>query len=77
MLSLADQSDVGSRRVVIATGVSYRRLDAQGLAPRHRRPLRCRGLGSASNGGTAVFIAGGANSAGQAAVNLACRISGR
>ena len=33
MLSLADQSEVGSRSVVIATGVSYRRLDAPGLAP--------------------------------------------
>jgi hypothetical protein len=33
LLSLADGSEVRSRSVVVATGVTYRRLDAPGLAP--------------------------------------------
>ena len=62
-----------ARTVLIATGVSYRRLDAPGVD-------RLLGAGvyygasgseSAAFAGEHVFIAGGANSAGQAAVNLA------
>ena len=62
-----------ARTVLIATGVSYRRLDAPGAD-------RLLGAGvyygatsseSAAFTGEHVFIAGGANSAGQAAVNLA------
>ena len=62
-----------SRSILIATGVSYRRLDAPGLDA-------LIGAGvfygastseSAAFAGQHVFIAGGANSAGQAAVNLA------
>ncbi|MDR2985040.1 MAG: FAD-dependent oxidoreductase [Nocardiopsaceae bacterium] len=62
-----------ARSILIATGVSYRKLDAPGLDP-----LIGAGVfygATASEGGTFtgehVFIAGGANSAGQAAVNLA------
>ena len=62
-----------ARTVLIATGVSYRRLDAPGVDA-------LLGAGvyygattseSAAFAGEHVFIAGGANSAGQAAINLA------
>jgi thioredoxin reductase (NADPH) len=72
LLMLADGTEAHGRSVVIATGVSYRRLDAPGLDP-----LIGAGVyyGAAASEGRAmagrqVFIAGGANSAGQAAVNL-------
>jgi thioredoxin reductase (NADPH) len=72
-LSRADGARIGCRSVVIASGVSYRRLDAPGLTP-----LLGAGVyyGAAISEARAmarrhVFIAGGANSAGQAAVNLA------
>jgi thioredoxin reductase (NADPH) len=73
MLSFADDSEVGSRSVVIATGVSYRRLDAPGLAPLTGTDVYYGAAGSEARAmaGRRVFIAGGANSAGQAAVNLA------
>jgi thioredoxin reductase (NADPH) len=73
LLMLADGTEAHGRSVVIATGVSYRRLDPPGLDP-----LIGAGVyyGAAASEGRAmagrqVFIAGGANSAGQAAVNLA------
>jgi thioredoxin reductase (NADPH) len=73
MLSFADDSEVGSRSVVIATGVSYRRLDAPGLAPLTGTGVYYGAAGSEARAmaGRRVFIAGGANSAGRAAVNLA------
>src|SRR5262249_41680986 len=72
-ITLADGSALRCRTVVIATGVSYRRLDAPGVD-------RLVGAGvyygaAASEApalaGQRVFVAGGANSAGQAAVYLA------
>jgi thioredoxin reductase (NADPH) len=72
-LHIAEGGASHARTVLIATGVSYRILDAPGLdalvgagvfygaAPAE----------SAAFTGEHVFIAGGANSAGQAAVNLA------
>jgi thioredoxin reductase (NADPH) len=59
-LSLDDGSEVYSRSVVIASGVSYRRLDAPGLAS-HRRwyLLRRLRLGSAKHGGPAGLHCGG------------------
>ena len=72
-LRLADGRASHARTVLITTGVSYRRLDAPGLDS-----LLGAGVfyGATASEGTAfagehVFIAGGANSAGQAAVNLA------
>jgi thioredoxin reductase (NADPH) len=72
-LHLADGQVSHARSVLITTGVSYRRLDAAGLDS-----LLGAGVfyGAAASEGSAftgehVFIAGGANSAGQAAVNLA------
>jgi hypothetical protein len=55
LLRLADGSEVHSRSVVIATGVSYPQARSAGSLgpPRHRRLLRRCRLGSAGHGGTA------------------------
>ncbi|MDG4824001.1 FAD-dependent oxidoreductase [Asanoa sp. WMMD1127] len=70
VLKFGDGSEVASHAVVLATGVSYRMLDAPGLSD-----YRGRGVfyGSAATeapscSGQEVYIVGGANSAGQAAV---------
>ena len=69
----ADGTEVEARAVVIATGVSYRLLAADGLAE-----LTGRGVfyGASANDARAtegddVYIVGAANSAGQAALHLA------
>jgi thioredoxin reductase (NADPH) len=69
----ADGVDVSARAVVLALGVEYRRLDAPGLAE-----LEGAGVyygASMSEGqalaGEDVYIVGGGNSAGQAALHLA------
>ena len=71
-ITLSDGSEVGARSVLIATGVSYRKLDATG-ADR----LAGAGVyyGAASTEAMAakdghVFVVGGGNSAGQAAMYL-------
>jgi thioredoxin reductase (NADPH) len=73
VLHLANGSQAAARTVVIATGVSYRRLPVSGLdellgagvfygaAVTEAKAMR----------GQRVFVVGGANSAGQAAVHLA------
>src|SRR5687767_14129207 len=74
VVHLADGSSIASHTVLLAPGVSYRRLDAVG-ADR----LTGRGIwyGTASTGDAALldgqeaFVVGGANSAGQAALHLA------
>ena len=70
VVRFGDGSEIAAHAVVLATGVSYRSLDAPGVAE-----LTGRGVfyGSAATeapacGGQDVFIVGGANSAGQAAV---------
>jgi thioredoxin reductase (NADPH) len=70
VLRFGDGSQVASHAVVLATGVSYRMLEAPGLSD-----FRGRGVfyGSAATeapscSGQEVYIVGGANSAGQAAV---------
>jgi thioredoxin reductase (NADPH) len=72
-VTFADGTFIDAHTVILATGVSYRQLDAPGLAG-----LTGRGVyyGSALTEATAclgqdVYIVGGANSAGQAAVYLA------
>jgi len=72
VLTLRDGTEVRSRAVVIATGVSYRRLQAPGL-----EPLAGAGVfyGAATveaqaMAGKPVFVVGGGNSAGQAALHL-------
>ena len=73
IVTLADGTELRSRAVLIATGVSWRTLDIPGLEPL---------LGAGVYYGAAltealtyrdqeVFIVGGANSAGQAAIKLA------
>ena len=73
LLTLADRSHARSRTVVIATGVTYRRLEVPGVD-------RLLGAGvfygaavteAAALEGQEAFVVGGANSAGQAAVHLA------
>ena len=73
LLTLADGSLARSDTVVIATGVTYRRLDVPGL-----EELLGAGVfyGAAVTEATALrgqraFVVGGANAAGQAAVHLA------
>ena len=72
-LTIADVGRVEARSVILATGVTYRRLDVPALA-------EFEGVGvfygsSPSEArqftGGSVFVVGGANSAGQAAVHLA------
>ena len=70
VVRFGDGTEIGAHSVVLATGVSYRSLDAPGVAE-----LTGRGVfyGSASTeapacAGQDVYIVGGANSAGQAAV---------
>ncbi len=73
VITLADGTEVRSRAVIIATGVSYRRLGIPALDA-----LIGAGVfyGAATTEapamkGEEVFVVGGANSAGQAAVHLA------
>ena len=72
-VKLGDDSEVSCHTLLIATGVSYRRLDIPGL-----EPLTGAGVyyGSANTEAMScrdqdVFIVGGGNSAGQAAMYLA------
>ena len=65
--------EIEARAVIVATGVSYRRLDADGVDD-----LTGRGIYYGANAadasqcqGDEVYIVGAANSAGQAALNLA------
>ncbi|NUR07384.1 MAG: FAD-dependent oxidoreductase [Nocardioidaceae bacterium] len=69
---LADGGVIEARSMIVATGVSYRRLDASGL-----EDLTGRGVYYGANAGEAgqtqgdvVYVVGAANSAGQAALNL-------
>jgi thioredoxin reductase (NADPH) len=71
-VTFADGTSIDAHTVILATGVSYRQLDAPGLAE-----LTGRGVyyGSALTEASAclgqdVYVVGGANSAGQAALYL-------
>jgi len=72
-LHLAGGEESHARSVLITTGVSYRRLDAPGLDPLIGAGVFYGATASEGSafGGEHVFIAGGANSAGQAAISLA------
>jgi len=70
---LAGGDAVEARAVVVATGVSYRRLEADGLAELTGRGVYY-GAGASEAAqceGDEVYVVGAANSAGQAALNLA------
>src|SRR6478672_2327001 len=73
IIKLADGSEISSHALMIATGVQWRRLEAPGVD-------RLQGAGVYYGGGATealsckgeiVYIVGGANSAGQAAMNFA------
>lgn len=72
-VNLADGSAIRAHSLIVATGVAYRRLDVPGVAE-----LTGRGIyygaavtEAASIRGEEIFIVGGANSAGQAAIYFA------
>ena len=73
ILKLADGSEISCHAMLIASGVQWRRLDAAGID-------RLQGAGVYYGGGATealsckgeqVYVVGGANSAGQAAINFA------
>lgn len=73
VVTLSNGKEVTSRTVVISTGVAYRQLDVPGIAP-----LVGAGVFNGASfadaqslSGVDVFILGGGNSAGQAALHLA------
>jgi thioredoxin reductase (NADPH) len=72
-LRLAGSLESHARSVLITTGVSYRKLDAPGLNSLLGAGVFYGATASENSAfaGEHVFVAGGANSAGQAAVNLA------
>jgi thioredoxin reductase (NADPH) len=72
IVKLADDNEISCHALMIATGVQWRRLDAPGID-------RLQGAGVYYGGGTTealsckgeiVYVVGGANSAGQAAMNF-------
>jgi thioredoxin reductase (NADPH) len=73
ILRLADGKEGHARSVLITTGMSYRRLDAPGADSLLGAGIYYGATASESQAfaGEQVFVAGGGNSAGQAAVNLA------
>lgn len=73
IIKLADGSEISCHALLVATGVQWRRLDAVGID-------RLQGAGVYYGGGATealsckgeiVYVVGGANSAGQAAINFA------
>jgi len=69
----ADGSSIGGHTVILATGVTYRQLSAPGIADLTGRGVFYGSALTEAKGctGRDVYIVGGANSAGQAAVYLA------
>lgn len=78
VVDLSVGGSVSARAVVLATGASYRRLDAPGLEALVGAGVFYGGAASEAHGmaGRDVYVLGGANSAGQAALHLA-RYAGR
>ncbi|HTS97028.1 MAG TPA: NAD(P)/FAD-dependent oxidoreductase, partial [Streptosporangiaceae bacterium] len=72
-LALSDGSVLAARTVIIATGVAYRRLGIPALEDLQGRGVYYGAAVSEAPAmrGRTVFVAGGANSAGQAALHLA------
>ena len=73
VVELADGTELSCHALVIATGVSYRKLEAPGVEKLSGSGVYYGATVSeaSSCGGEDVFIVGGANSAGQAAVYFA------
>jgi thioredoxin reductase (NADPH) len=72
-LAISREGEVEARSVILAMGVSYRRLDVQALAALEGHGVYYGSSPSEARQftGGGVFVVGGANSAGQAAVHLA------
>ncbi|HEX5090535.1 MAG TPA: FAD-dependent oxidoreductase [Nocardioides sp.] len=70
---LAGGGEIEARAVLLTTGVSYRRLDAEGLEELGARGVHYGATASeaAQCQGEDVYVVGAANSAGQAVLNLA------
>ncbi|MEU4607172.1 FAD-dependent oxidoreductase [Kribbella sp. NPDC023972] len=70
---LEGSGEIEARSVIIATGVSYRSLDVNGLADLTGRGVYYGATASEASQcqGDEVYVVGAANSAGQAALNLA------
>ena len=70
---LGDEAEIEARAVLVATGVSYRKLEAPGLDELTGRGIYYGATASEASQceGDDVYIVGAANSAGQAALNLA------
>jgi thioredoxin reductase (NADPH) len=70
---LGGAGEIEARAVIVATGVSYRRLEATGLEALTGRGVYYGASASEANQceGDEVYLVGAANSAGQAALNLA------
>jgi thioredoxin reductase (NADPH) len=68
-----DSGDLEARAVIVATGVSYRRLEGPGLDDLAGRGVYYGSSASEASQcvGDDVYVVGGANSAGQAALNFA------
>ena len=73
VLCLSDGTDIPGRAVIVATGARYRKLDAVGLEQFESRGVyyAATELEARSCAGSPVVVAGGGNSAGQAALFLA------
>lgn len=73
VVTLADGTEIIARAVIIATGVTYRRLDIPALERLVGAGVFYGAAGSEAPAmaGQDVYVVGGANSAGQAAINLA------
>lgn len=73
VVQLADGSEINAHAVLLATGVSYKRLSAPGINELEGAGIYYGGALSEAmmTKGEDVFIVGGANSAGQAAVHFA------
>lgn len=72
-VALTDGSEVRARAVIIATGVEYRRLGIPALERLVGVGVfySAAGVEARALAGEAVYVVGGANSAGQAALQLA------
>src|SRR5919107_2655210 len=72
VVTLSDSTEVSGRAVILATGVSYRRLDVSGLEKLVGAGVFYGAAVSEARAmkGQEVYVVGGANSAGQAAMHL-------
>lgn len=73
VVTLSDGSEAGARAVVVAAGMSYRRLDVSSLEPHVGTGVFYGGSVSETQAlaGQPVYVVGGGNSAGQSALHLA------